>query len=267
MRLAVLLLAGLQLACLEAPPDAAGGGPPACSRFGSWSDAISVMPGAYAFGPTVTRDEQLMLYEAGGGEIGIADRLGDVFYDGDPSVLDGVNSEEDERNPTLSIDGLTVWFTRGSPEDTALYVSHRDRLDQAFPPATPVSGLEGLPVEGPDVWDGGLELVFSLANPSDHDLFRATCSALDVCAAAGAISEGDDGDEWYPTVRGDGLEIIYMEADGSLVAAGRDTTEGSYEVDDPLEFDGVDPELSADGSSLYYSVGGDIKLTTRPCLD
>jgi hypothetical protein len=267
MRSGALLVAGLQLACLEAPPDAAGGGPPACSSFGSWSDAASVLPGAYAFGPTVTRNEQLLLYEAGDGEIGIADRLGEVFYDGDPLLLDGVNSGDDERNPTLSGDGLTVWFTRGSVEDTTLYVSHRDRLDQAFPPAAPVAGLEGLPVEGPDVWDGGLELVFSLANPTDHDLFHATCSALDACSPAGGIPVGDGQDDFYPTIRGDGLELIYMKGDEIFISARRQTTAEPFEDDDPLEFNGADPELSPDGTSLYYSVGGDIKLTTRSCLD
>lgn len=264
---AALLL--VQIGCLESPADP-GAPLPACASFGEWEiEPATVLDGVSAVSPTVTADQALLLYETLDGAIGIADRTDPEgqFVLGDPMFLSAINSGDSERNPTLSSDGLTVWFTRGSRDATELFVSHRDDRDDPFPVARRVNGLEGIFPEGPDVWDSGQELVYSIGTP-DHELAHASCPERDACSHIGVLGVGGDGSEWFPTIRGDGLEMVYRsDLEGGMLAAQRDDAGELFQTYDPLDFVGDDPELSADGRALYYAASEQIYLTTRSCLD
>lgn len=275
MRLGALLLLGFEVACLEAPPgsgepggDAAPDGQPACERFSEWETVgRPILPDVeLAYGPTVSRDEQLLLYFTDDGTIGIADRAGDQFRPGDPALLAGVNSAMSDRNPTLSDDGLTVWFTRGTLDGTELFVSHRDGRGSPFPDAVPVSGLGGVFPEGPDVWDPGGEVFYSVLVASHHNIARATCASVDSCTQVELIDIGDQNHDWYPTIRGDGLELVYVNSVAGMNVARRSLVSQSFEDVETLDVLGEDPELSWDGATLYFSSGGILTAVTRSCL-
>ena len=209
----------------------------------------------------------LLLYEYNGDAIGIAERNGpdEPFALGDVALVSAINSAESERNPTLSADRLTVWFTRGPTDGTEVYVSHRDDRDEPFPFAMPVTGFEGLGAEGPDWWDTGGEMVYSVSTEGNHELFSATCAAIDSCTPGELIDVGDAAHDWFPTIRGDGLELVYKQDGGGLIAARRDSPEDPFENYDPLDFTGDDPELSPDGRTLYFALGEQLYVTTRRC--
>lgn len=268
---AVLLAAAVHLACLDAPPastvkDAAA---PACETFDEWKDPVAV-PGlstVQGASPTVDAEADLIVWETTGpdNELGAAVGDGETFAVADESLVGELNTTEPERNPTLSADGLTIWFTRGTQDAPILFASHRGLENDPFPAADPVQGLEVGP-EGPDVWDAANEMFFSVMG-ADFDLAYAACENARSCTYQGLLPGLDEAmNDVYPTVRSDGLELIYYSTSMSgMVSVTRDTARGDFARGVLLDFPGYDPDLTADGMTLYFVIDGQFYRTTRSC--
>lgn len=269
---AVLLAAAVQLACLDAPPastvkDAAA---PACETFDEWKDPVPV-PGLSAVqgvSPTVDAEADLLVWETTGpnNQLAAAVRDGEAFAVADETLVGELNTMEPERNPTLSADGLTIWFTRGTKDAPILFVSHRLLDSDPFPAPDEVS-LEVAP-EGPDVWDGANEMFFSVQS-ADFDLARATCENVRSCTYQGLLPGlAEAMDDVYPTIRSDGLELIYYsESMVGMVRATRASARGDFQRGPALPFPGFDPDLTADGMTLYFAIDGMLYRTTRSCTE
>jgi len=269
---AVLLAAVVHLACLDAPPASTGkdAAAPMCETFGEWSDPLAV-PGlstVQGVSPTVDADAHLIVWETGGPDNELAAAVGDgeTFVANEGLVAD-LNTIDPERNPTLSADGLTIWFTRGTEDATMLFVSHRQLEGDPFPPADKVSGVDVGP-EAPDVWDDANEMFFSVLG-ADFDLAYATCENLRTCTYQGLLPGLDQAmDDLYPTIRSDGLELIFHSSSmEGLVQATRASAGSDFELGELLAFPGYDPELTADGRTLYFAIDGQLYRTDRSCSE
>jgi len=267
----VLWLAAVQLACLETPPGTGAGdaSAPICSEFTDWSDPVEVpeLSSTYIASPALSGDGRLLVLESMDDDFFAEVREGETFVAAPDSLLAAVNSADEERNPTLSADGLTIWFTRGVRFNAYMYVSRRAGPEDDFPLAQPVSGLEALTVEGPDVRDEPLELFFSVAGDAQWELAHATCESFDSCTYLGTLHGLEaDLDDMYPAIRRDGLEMFYnANSDNTLLAARRADSGDDFAVYDPLDFVGYDTELTSDGTTLYLNRGNTLNRAEREC--
>ena len=270
MRWAALPVLVVQLACLDAPPGEADDLGPICQTFGEWSDPADV-PGLETVegaSPTVSGDGSLIMWETPEDALQTARWNGTRFEPLTDELTAEINTRASERNPTLSASGLTVWFTRGPTSDPTLYVSTRGSLDESFPVALPVSGID-MVFEGADVWDDGGQLFFSILVGEQWELASATCSAPDVCSYQGVLDTlATPLDEQYPSIRSDGLEMIYNDQSGnSLLAVERSTGSDEFFATEELRFQAYDPDLVADGSRMYMQLDNHLMVSTRSCLD
>jgi len=265
---AVLLAAAVATGCLDAPPASTAG---ACSSFSEWGDPVAV-PGLSSIlgtSPTVDAAASIIVWETGAPDNQLADgvRDGDGFAVSTSSMVAELNTIDPDRNPTLSDDGLTIWFTRDTQDQTLLFASHRDAVTEPFPPADQVQGLE-MGIEGPDVWDEAKQMVFSV-QVDDLDLAHARCEDVRTCTYEGLLPGlQQELDDVYPTIRSDGLEIIYFSrATDGMVSATRPGTSADFEPGGQLPFGGNDPELTADGTTLYFASDAVLYRSTRECIE
>jgi hypothetical protein len=267
----MLLAAAVAAGCLDAPPASTTGEPPPCAAFGEWKDPLAV-PGlseVEGTSPTVDGDGHFLVWETPGPDNDLADAVGDaaMFELSADSLVAELNTIDPERNPTLAASGLTIWFTRDTQDATRLFASQRELDTDPFPPAVEVDGLEVAP-EAPDVWDDGHEMFFSVLG-DDFDLAHAACETERTCSYEGLLPGLEQGlDDLYPTIRSDGLELIYrsVSLDG-LMTATRASAEDDFELGELLPFPGYDPELTADGRTLYFAIDGLLYLSTRSCSE
>ncbi len=278
MKRAVLLAASLATACLDAPPDTDGAGPPhggdaapICAAFSDWGTPVEVpeMSETFLASPTLSGDGRLLVWETQDDNLAAAYLDGGTATPVADSMLSAVNSADEERNPTLSADGLILWFSRGSNEDSHIYVSHRADPKDDFPIAEVVSGLETMELDGADVWDGGRELFLSALVAGHWQLVRASCEAPDNperCSYLGPVAGLEaEPDIRFPSIRQDGLEIFFNLVDNTMVAARRAGSEDDFAIYDPLDFTGFDLELSSDASTLYANRGNRLGRIERSC--
>ncbi len=270
MRWGVLLLAAVQLGCLDAPP---GSTPPppgdVCHMFTPWSEPgpIPGLEEVFGVAATVDADADLILFAtiAADKDIAAVVRVGEQYELADPALVEALNSTAIERSPTLSADGLTVWFTRGDTDEPVLYASVRDR-GGTFAAPEPVTGL-GTFAEGPEIWDQTDTMLYSVAGVDGLDLLAARCTERTRCTPDGPVAGlTEEPDPVDAAMRSDGLEIIYFSAN-SLVSATRASADQPFTRDGPLDFFGHDPDLTGDGTALFTEFDGEIHISTRSCLD
>lgn len=283
--------------CLSAPEPAADAGPGSedgaagskrdagdpCS-LGPWSE-LEKVPNL-SQGPTgaTLSDDQLVLVRDNAGVLQLADRPTPQDDFTLRAVLGNVNADDAMlSNPALSGDGTMLLYTREDGGNADIYLATRDDVDSVFGAGQPVAGLDdpALDEAAPAIVEraGAYEVYYHLRD-GDDDLAWATCLSLDVCAAEGTLDalNGPDS-ERSPTVRGDGLEIVYAVLGQQTVkSARRDDVDAAFVVDampvftPDAEIERVDPHLSADGTTLYVSVRIDaapftLQFATRTCAE
>lgn len=279
MRRVVGALAALHLACLDAPPAsldpagpdaaAAGDGAPAIDAAtcaGPWGPPAPVaeFAGVPVHAPTVSGDGALMIYDAGV-DLAVATRAGDTFVRGPDRIVTALNSAGGENGPTLSADGLTLWFLR----DSLLRVATREAGGD-FTEDRAVVGFEDLEIVGPEVaeTDDGLEIYFSLADAAQDTIYRAACDEVASCQPYAAVTELDEsGQERFPTLGRDGREIVFRSsAVPGLVSYRRPVVGQAFDARADLAVDGFHPELAFDDTTLLFIVGADeLYVMSREC--
>jgi hypothetical protein len=194
------------------------------------------------------------------GDLAVAAKTNeDAFVPGDSTLLDEVNTVEGaEEDPTLSADGLRLWFVR----EENIYVSQREP-GEAFGVA---KLLDELPASarGPEILEGPeSRLYFTEAG---GDLQVASCTAADACGPAGTVGGIDEeGKENHATLSADGNELIVRSGSaGVLVSFTRNAT-GDFSSRTELDIDAAHPELTADGTTLYMVVAGRLYVAQRGC--
>ena len=103
----------------------------------------------------------------------------DVY--GFPMLVPAINSSNDERHPSISSDGLELYFhIEGDTIDTRLMRAVRARADDDFdPPEAILTTFDGTP-DAPDISEDGYELFFAalVGSATNYDIYRSTRECL-----------------------------------------------------------------------------------------
>lgn len=233
--------------------------------------------------PTVSTNQLALYFTAGQGLGGSGGR--DLWVSrrtaanepwGPPMNLGGtVNTTSHEDNPTLSRDGLRLYFSSNRPGHGGfdLWVTERDDAADDTGWAAPVNlgsiintdadeRDAGPALEGP----AGPMLYFSSNRAGTADLYRAPISADGTFGTATLVTElSGPGEDDNPTIAADGRTIYFAsDRDGSLGrfdlwVATRPDPAGQWSA--PVNLgapvngasNDVGPDLSVDGRTLYFS--------------
>jgi hypothetical protein len=185
------------------------------------------------------------------------------FAAADVAEVDGTNEESE---PTISPSGLDLYFVAQGSSQVRL---HRDTIGGPWTQAT-----YDLPATGPFDFGGADRFVAG----STRDPFNVGSEIVEFTKPAatwtqgtsfGAIGEADTA----PTLRRDGLEVLYehlFTGTYETQRATRSTTSMPFTIDQPPVVIGFpklgDPELSADGTDLYFTADMKIYVTHRDPL-
>jgi hypothetical protein len=192
-------------------------------------------------------------------------------------LLANLQTADEDSEPTLSRDGLTLVFQRDAP--LTLFVSTRPSTAvSTFGPESPLAPQAALAgFAGADFGPDDLSMVMS----KDGTLYESTRATLQdpwgtpvSLGITGAVLDG------YPTLRSDGLEILWESKatpPTAIYRATRASRQDAFGAPErvvlPAPFDVAgcgDPDLSEDGRMMAFSsdeAGGlglyDIYVTTR----
>ena len=268
------------------------GGTTSCV-FGPWTaprHQVATSSSSIEFSPALSADGLTLYFES--------DRPGsngyDVWFatrptgtdDFGPALFAGViNTVVDDRGPTLTSDGLTMYlYHQPAPAGGQLHRATRATITDLFGLAALVPELASVDVEGPAISPRGDELFFTQGT----DLVRATFdgSTFQNVASIDELNTGSS--QGYPSVSGDALELYFESArlDGTddIWVARRPAIGAAFtsvaRVDEVSVAgnNDADPEISRDGLTLVFASdrpGGlltvvgpspDLYLSTRACL-
>lgn len=204
---------------------------------------------------------------------------GDVMLEV-PVAVDDVNTTDNEKNPFLSRDGLTLYFASDRPGSSGIdfWQAKRATVSAPFVVDSQVPGVNSAMTEGRlELTDDELTAVFSSARTGSvgNDLYlgtRATTSAsfvLDAAAVANLNSADQDKD---PHLIAGTTRLYYSVGETTVKVSDRAgsayTTPQTIAVTPPLGATSVaDPQPSPDGLTLLYSAGDanalDFYVSTR----
>jgi hypothetical protein len=226
---------------------------------------------------------------AGGAHAAKAD-----FAFGEPTNLGPtVNSSYDDRSPSVSADGLSLYFHSSRPggygNDDVWVTTRPTTDDQWGTPANLGSTVNNADWEGsPDVSADGLSLYFD-GGPRNHSgICVAERATIDQLWGA-PVELGPNVNcavwQWCPSISGDGLQL-YFQSDvgsqglGDIWSSIRPTQSDAWQPAVKLA-PGVNtsyheggPEVSNDGLTMFFHSdrpggygGQDLYMTTRPTAD
>ncbi|MCB9615858.1 MAG: C-type lectin domain-containing protein [Sandaracinus sp.] len=168
-------------------------------------------------------------------------------------------------SPALGGDGTRLYFGY-SGEPSGVYLARRSTVDARF--------------------ELGSEPLLLLTSPTADPVFVVTIDLAEttlVAQIAGTLyraerpTAGDAFGAWieigpgtHPTLRGDGLELVYVQSD-RLVRALRSESGRDFGAPSPA-LEGADspqfPSMTRDGRTLFYQgVGGSLRIASRPSND
>ncbi|HSE48380.1 MAG TPA: hypothetical protein VLA96_04150 [Terriglobales bacterium] len=213
-----------------------------------------------------------------------------------------INTQSGEASPMLSPDGHRLYFQSGRPGGAGaadLYVSRRHNKRDDFgwqPPQNLGSGVNTAALEQQawifeDETTGITTLYFTSNRPGGlggSDIYASELQPDETFGPAVLVAElSSPANDGGPTIRRDGLEIIFPSnragslgsfGDDDLWVATRPTTSDPWSAPENLgpvvntEFTDGLPELSADGTTLYFNSADptrtsfDLFVTTRTKL-
>ena len=182
-----------------------------------------------------------------------------------------VNSEKSESTPSISADGLELFFSDwGDPRpgghgSVDLWVTTRASKDDAWGEPVnlgPTVNGEGYEVT-PEISSNGLELYFESERPGGlglDDLYVSTRPSTDAeWGEPVNLGPTINGELWEhcPTISGDGLTLFFdLDIPGNLMMIERPTLDAAW--GEPVSLgnehsDHYAADLSADGSMLYFT--------------
>lgn len=199
-----------------------------------------------------------------------ADRFGDPVSDW------SVSGEVTDNEPSLSPDGLRMYYTIHEAEGpvATIYVASRSSRDAGFDPGAPLPHERlALPYEsGPDLSADELVLVFNASDDPEGEQHLFLATRPDRGAAFGPPEEitglaPAGASQHYASLSADALTLYYAVGNGSdgepieIWVATRPSREAAFtggarvEGLSPTAEQIADPDVSFDGTELYYNVG------------
>ncbi|MFN0246864.1 MAG: TolB family protein [Kofleriaceae bacterium] len=209
---------------------------------------------------------------------------------GDVRLVAGLDTANDEGNPSLSADELTIYLfsNRQSPgtADLDAYVATRATRDAAFGALGAITAINTTADErGGSLSTDGLALFFHSSRTGEHDLYVSTrpnlAAPFGAPTSLGAGVNTADHDQ-TPSISADGQVLYFTRTPAaggasSIYRASAGPT-GFTNATAITELSAsaassVQPTLSADGLTIYFSsdrTGGagslDVWVATRPSL-
>ena len=195
-----------------------------------------------------------------------------AWHTGNPMLSDArliaeLSTADDERDPDLGSDGLSIVFARGVVGSHDLYQASRASRDQAFGSATLITALsstdgdEGKLTESPD----GKTVVFSSSRSGgagSDDLWTAAVTAagfgMPTETAVGALDDASS--QLDPTLTTDGTTLYYSELSSvsQQILASTRSGAGTFSISQTIVIGGAtarvaDPAPSPDQLTLVYT--------------
>jgi Tol biopolymer transport system component len=298
MRWGVLLaIMGCGRVHFDALPDAAP-----CRTFGAWtsptylSSAIQSSFDDWSPAPT---EGLLAIYwhsfrqptpGGTGPDIWFATRSDLASDFGTPMPVTEVDTPDEEDDPTLTGDGLTLLFVRNTATTSMIYETQRASTTDAFDPPTAHTELGALFETGTFLSEDGLRLVFGSirGDIGGIDLYETQRTARMAVFDAPVLlaTPSSTSNDRATTLSHDGLELFFASdrAGGpggfdvytaTRTAIGQPFGPATLVMSLSSPMDDVGLRLTPDGQTMYFNydtivAGGgnaDFYIATRTCLD
>lgn len=257
-------MAAIVFACVQAKGDFTFGEPvnlgPSVNTSQSWSGE-----------PSISADDLELYFTSqrpggqGAGDIWVTKRLTKDTPWGEPENLGPiVNSSDIERGPSVTADGLELYFSSRRTGRWELYMSTRQTKDDAWNAIVPlpnhVSVSYGL--EGPCISPDGLELYFATGDTTGfYELYVARRGTADDPwnpSERLGPNVNHAGNENSPFISCDGLALFFWSGH-RLWMSTRTTTTEPWNPRVDLSSKGFDysgwnfaPSITFDGSTFYF---------------
>lgn len=253
---------------------AAGAGPgPELGPFGPPTLLAELSdPDAEDEDPSLTADS-LELYfrsnRAGSDDIWVSRRAATTDAWGPPDPVNELNSPESEQTPSVSLDGLTLWFSSTRPSAHSgmdIWVSERGSRDDSWAEPTQVLELNTDDAEiGPATDEGDLIMMFGTNRDPAGSWDTYTASRPDRSSVWGsatlATGFNTSWSDWDVFVNGGGRQVFFISdraGDDDIYRATRATLARPFANVEPLtelntSFQETDPTLSADGRLILFA--------------
>jgi len=248
-----------QLDPVAPPPDGAG---PNCT-LGPFSSPIELAYPPSGHDPYLAPSLLEVFYDrgtAGAYELYTATRPSLAVDFGGEQLIAEVDSSAEETDPSITADGLRLYFRSTRSGTPRTYEAIRPALDQKFKLVGIPVGLETVETDGLAVAVDGLA-VFIDESGELNEYRRTSTTSPYLRTLASPLGMGVS----FPTVSPDQLEVFY-DGDNSaltrMTRADRDSPFTDPQVIDSVEYD---PGLAADSRTMVVTVADRLSLRTRSC--
>lgn len=257
----------------------------ALPAFGSIFGPLQAQPGTSRglseFGPSLSSDTLTLVFaafaDAGVGEAWVASDLLVATRTSTSAAFVGrvrqapPSGDASESEPGLGRARATLYYA----DAIGLYVSTGDA--GGWSPGVALPGFDGF--SGPDVAVGDTRLVASRSDAGMRSIYEATRANPDAPWGDPVRLDLGFGDDGYPSLREDGLELFWERDEAGTAAiyrAQRASLNAPFGAAERVEIGGAgaagvgDPDISDDGRTLVFwsllSGGLDLYLATRDPL-
>jgi hypothetical protein len=222
--------------------------------------------------------DELSIYLASDADLYFASRAVRSDAWGAPSLLSGLNSTSLDGHPSVTGDGLTIYFDSLRSGMSHVYVAGRSSLQSTFGAPLVVAPADSVGIAGqPYILPNGNVLYFvAEVTPGNGQIFRAQRSTGDFGAPAAMAGINSSFDEQTPTVTPDELTMFFASrrTDGAAqggwdIWTSRRTSTGvpfgaPTNVQELNSFEDEKPNwISPDGCRLYFDRGQGMYVAER----
>jgi Tol biopolymer transport system component len=228
-------------------------------------------------GATLTPDELTIYFDSsrpgglGGYDIYVATRTSRTDHFSEPALLAGVNTAGNERNPTVTGDGLTLYATNGGGSTFDMLYATRASSTSSFSSLAPVTGLGSTGSNSASiVLPNGSAVYLTSGRTGTYQLYRTVPAgspgAMDTPTLLTGTNLSVQGNNMDPVVTPDELTLYFASDRGAagtpnIYVATRASTAVGF--DDPIELPSLSVSnqvvyptwVSADNCVLYFTAG------------
>jgi Tol biopolymer transport system component len=230
----------------------------------------------------------------GGSDLWVATRPDSASPFGAPVNVATVSSTTNDREPSLTADGLTLYFTSenrpGGPGSVDIWVATRPTRGSPFGAPTVVAELDTAGADRtPAISASGLTICFSSDRPGGAGGYDLWCATRSTTAApfgtpTPLVELQSSASDWAPWLGVDERTILFgSDRPGGagltdLWIATRTDPSVPFDAPAPItelnsDADELSPALSADGLTIYFrsgrpggAGGDDLWMATRTCM-